>query len=78
MFGLNLLTINYTSMNYPELLGQIREYALAYYKTHADDRLIYHDKGHTEDMVAAAMQIGNHYQLNDRDYFFCTMRSMVP
>jgi len=56
-------------MNYPELLRHIREYALAYYKTHANDKLIYHDKGHTEDMVAAAMQIGNHYQLNDRDFF---------
>jgi predicted metal-dependent HD superfamily phosphohydrolase len=56
-------------MNYPELLGKIKEYALAYYKTHKDDRLIYHHKGHTEDMVAAAMQIGNHYHLNDRDYF---------
>lgn len=56
-------------MNYPELLRHIREYALAYYKTHTNDKLIYHDKGHTEDMVTAAMQIGNHYQLNDRDFF---------
>jgi hypothetical protein len=56
-------------MNHPELLRQIREYALAYYKTHADEKLIYHDKGHTEDMVNAAMEIGNHYQLNDRDFF---------
>ncbi|MES2064992.1 MAG: Pycsar system effector family protein [Bacteroidota bacterium] len=56
-------------MNHPELLRQIREYALAYYKTHADEKLIYHDKGHTEDMVSAAMEIGNHYQLNDRDFF---------
>jgi hypothetical protein len=56
-------------MNYPELLRHIREYALAYYRTHADEKLIYHDKEHTEDMVSAAMQIGNHYQLNDRDFF---------
>ncbi|MGY4537357.1 putative metal-dependent HD superfamily phosphohydrolase [Mucilaginibacter sp. UYNi724] len=56
-------------MNYPELLHQIREYALSYYKAHGDDKLYYHDKGHTEGMVAAAMQIGNHYQLNDRDFF---------
>jgi hypothetical protein len=56
-------------MNYPELLRHIREYALAYYKTHTNDKLVYHDKGHTEDMVTAAMQIGNHYQLNDRDFF---------
>lgn len=56
-------------MNYPELLRHIREYTLAYYKTHTNDKLIYHDKGHTEDMVTAAMQIGNHYQLNDRDFF---------
>lgn len=56
-------------MNYPELLRHIREYTLAYYKTHTNDKLIYHDKGHTEDMVTAAMQIGNHYQLNDRNFF---------
>ncbi|MES2266863.1 MAG: Pycsar system effector family protein [Bacteroidota bacterium] len=56
-------------MNYPELLHQVREYALSYYKTHGDDKLIYHDKQHTEGMVGAAMQIGNHYQLNDRDFF---------
>ncbi|MBB5394985.1 Pycsar system effector family protein [Mucilaginibacter sp. AK015] len=56
-------------MKYPELLRQIREYALAYYKTHADAKLVYHDKAHTEGMVAAAAQIGNHYQLTDRDFF---------
>jgi predicted metal-dependent HD superfamily phosphohydrolase len=56
-------------MNYPELLRQVREYTLAYYKAHADDKLVYHDKQHTEDMVTAAMQIGNHYQLSDRDFF---------
>ncbi|QHS56643.1 HD domain-containing protein [Mucilaginibacter sp. 14171R-50] len=56
-------------MKYPELLRQIREYALAYHKTHADAKLVYHDKAHTEGMVAAAAQIGNHYQLTDRDFF---------
>ncbi|MDB5126526.1 Pycsar system effector family protein [Mucilaginibacter sp.] len=56
-------------MNYPELLRQVREYTLAYYKAHADSKLIYHDKQHTEDMVTAATQIGNHYQLSDRDFF---------
>jgi predicted metal-dependent HD superfamily phosphohydrolase len=56
-------------MNYPELLRQVREYTLAYYKAHADDKLVYHDKQHTEDMVRAATQIGNHYQLSDRDFF---------
>jgi predicted metal-dependent HD superfamily phosphohydrolase len=56
-------------MNYPELLRQVREYTLAYYKAHADGKLVYHDKQHTEDMVTAATQIGNHYQLSDRDFF---------
>ncbi|GGG99862.1 Pycsar system effector family protein [Mucilaginibacter phyllosphaerae] len=56
-------------MNYPELLQKVRDYALQYYKKHADDRLVYHDKEHTEGMVTAAAQIGNHYQLNDRDFF---------
>ncbi|MBD1362307.1 phosphohydrolase [Mucilaginibacter sp. ZT4R22] len=56
-------------MNYQNLLKQVNEYVLAYYKTHADPRLVYHDKQHTENMVNRAIEIANHYQVNDRDYF---------
>jgi HD superfamily phosphodiesterase len=51
------------------LLKQVSEYVLAYYKTHADPRLVYHDKQHTENMVNRAIEIANHYQVNDSDYF---------
>jgi predicted metal-dependent HD superfamily phosphohydrolase len=56
-------------MNYQNLLKQVNEYVLAYYKTHSDPRLVYHDKRHTENMVNRAIEIANHYQVNDRDYF---------
>lgn len=56
-------------MNYTGLFNKIKDYALLYYKTHADERLVYHDLQHTENMLAASTQIGNHYQLNERDFF---------
>jgi predicted metal-dependent HD superfamily phosphohydrolase len=64
-----LLAYNQTIMNYSQLLKQISEYALTYYHTRADSKLLYHNKRHTEDMVEAATQIANHYQLNDHDRF---------
>ncbi|TFF39163.1 Pycsar system effector family protein [Mucilaginibacter psychrotolerans] len=56
-------------MNYQQLIKQVSEHVLAYYKTHGDPRLVYHDKKHTESVVARATEIANHYQVNDRDYF---------
>jgi predicted metal-dependent HD superfamily phosphohydrolase len=56
-------------MNYQHLLKQVNEYVLAYYSAHADPRLIYHDLKHTETVANRAIEIANHYQLNDRDYF---------
>ncbi|MBL4675395.1 MAG: HD domain-containing protein [Mucilaginibacter sp.] len=56
-------------MNYTGLLNKIKDYALLFYKTHADDRLVYHNIEHTENMLAASTQIGNHYQLNESDFF---------
>ncbi len=56
-------------MNYEKTLEQIREYVLAFFKTHADERLTYHNAAHTESVVANAIQIANHYQLNDEDFF---------
>ncbi|RFZ90761.1 phosphohydrolase [Mucilaginibacter conchicola] len=56
-------------MNYTGLLNKIKDYALLYYKTHTDERLVYHDIEHTQNMLAASTQIGNHYQLNERDFF---------
>lgn len=56
-------------MNYQALLKQASEHVLVYYRNHADARLTYHDKKHTESVVKRTMEIANHYQVNDRDYF---------
>jgi HD superfamily phosphodiesterase len=56
-------------MNYQQLLQQAQDYVLNYYKTHNTDSLIYHNLQHTKDVVAAATQIANHYQLSDSDFF---------
>ncbi|WCT11415.1 Pycsar system effector family protein [Mucilaginibacter jinjuensis] len=56
-------------MNYQQLLDQVCDYVLNYFKTHNTDNFIYHNKKHTEDVARAVTQIANHYQLNDRDFF---------
>lgn len=56
-------------MNYEKTLEQIRHHVLSFLKTHADKRLTYHNAAHTESVVASAIQIANHYQLNDDDFF---------
>ncbi|EHQ30612.1 Pycsar system effector family protein [Mucilaginibacter paludis] len=55
-------------MNYQQLIQQAQDYVLNYYRTHNTDNLAYHNLQHTEDVIAAATQIANHYQLNDQDF----------
>ncbi|QJD97041.1 phosphohydrolase [Mucilaginibacter robiniae] len=59
-------------MDYQRLLEQVKQHVLAFYKKHNNEQLTYHNRNHTEDVVHAVMQIGNHYQLNDRDFFIVT------
>lgn len=56
-------------MSYQQILEQAQDYVLNYYKTHDTSTLIYHNLDHTQDVVAAAIKIANHYQLNDEDFF---------
>ena len=56
-------------MDFHIQLEQVKQYVLGYFKTHTQKKLVYHDLGHTEDVVAASTQISNHYQLNDTDFF---------
>src|ERR1700753_1923037 len=56
-------------MNYQQLLEQVHDYVLAWYKKHDTSKLIYHNLQHTRDVVASATQIANHYQLDDHDFF---------
>jgi len=56
-------------MNYQQLLDKVKQQVLSYFKLRNNEDLLYHNRKHTEDVVAAAIQIANHYQLNDRDFF---------
>jgi len=56
-------------VNYQLLLEEVKHFVLLFFKNHDDKRFSYHNKAHTQDVVAAVNQIANHYQLNDEDFF---------
>ena len=56
-------------MNYLEILDQVRAHVASLFHINNDDRLIYHNLLHTEQVVKAVVKIGNHYQLSDEDFF---------
>lgn len=56
-------------MNYYTLLDEVKQYVTSFFHTHANDKLVYHNLVHTENVVNAAIEIANHYRLNDQDYF---------
>ncbi|WP_114940583.1 Pycsar system effector family protein [Mucilaginibacter endophyticus] len=56
-------------MKFQPLLEQVKQYVISYFDVHHDSDLIYHNLRHTKDVVAAATQIANHYQLSDEDFF---------
>jgi predicted metal-dependent HD superfamily phosphohydrolase len=56
-------------MNYQELLDQVQQHVLAFFKTHTDPKLVYHNQAHTERVVVSTVLIANHYQLNEKDFF---------
>lgn len=56
-------------MNYSNLLPELQAHIAEFFTAHDDVRFVYHNRKHTEMVVAAANQIGKHYQLDDRDFF---------
>ncbi|MEH3114296.1 HD domain-containing protein [Pedobacter terrae] len=56
-------------MNYKKLQEDVEKYVVDYFHTHSDPRLVYHNLEHTQEVVNAAQQIANHYQLNEQDFF---------
>ncbi len=56
-------------MKYKRLLEDVKEFVMDYFHTHHDEKLVYHNLEHTQDVVKATMQIANHYQLSDKDFF---------
>jgi len=55
-------------MDYKLLQSQVEQYVRNYFATHTDGRLFFHNLQHTQDVVRAAIQLGDHYQLNEYDY----------
>lgn len=56
-------------MNYKTLLEEVQNHVLEYFATHHDPKLVYHNLEHTQDVVKSTIQIANHYQLNEKDFF---------
>lgn len=60
-------------MNYQKLQDEVEKEVSNYFNTHSDPRLVYHNLEHTKEVVNAAQQIANHYQLNEEDFFVVTV-----
>lgn len=60
-------------MNYKQLQEDVEKHVGDYFHTHNDPRLVYHNLEHTQEVVNAAQQIANHYQLNEQDFFAVTV-----
>jgi predicted metal-dependent HD superfamily phosphohydrolase len=60
-------------MNYKQLQEDVKAHVSDYFHTHNDPRLVYHNLEHTKEVVNAAQQIANHYQLNEQDFFTITV-----
>lgn len=60
-------------MNYKQFQEDVKTHVGDYFHTHNDPRLVYHNFEHTQEVVNAAQQIANHYQLNEQDFFTVTV-----
>ena len=58
-----------STMNYFKLSKEVEEHVVKYFQSHRDSQLPYHNLDHTRGVVKAAMQIADHSQLNERDFF---------
>lgn len=56
-------------MQYREILDQLRAHVASLFHAHKDERFIYHNLHHTEQVVENTVRIANHYQLSDEDFF---------
>ena len=54
---------------YKRELKQVAHYVQSFFNAHSGVHLLYHNAEHTKAVVAAAEQIEEYYQLNDREYF---------
>ena len=59
-------------MDYHEISNKAQQYIDDFFENRISNKLPYHNKAHTEKVVAAVIKIANHYQLNDHDFFVVT------
>lgn len=62
-------------MDYQEILGQLKIHAVNLFYSNKDERFVYHNLTHTEQVVENVVKIASHYQLNDTDFFIVTAAS---
>src|SRR5215204_4631152 len=52
-----------------QVLEQAQEYVTHLYRNKVDPHFVFHNLGHTQQVVAAAKELGAHFNLNDDDLF---------
>jgi predicted metal-dependent HD superfamily phosphohydrolase len=52
-----------------QVLEQAQEYVTHLYRNKVDPHFVFHNLGHTQQVVAAAKELAAHYNLNDEDFF---------
>ncbi|TCC97361.1 Pycsar system effector family protein [Pedobacter psychroterrae] len=62
-------------MHYREILDQLRTHVAQLFHSSCDERFIYHNLDHTEQVVENVVNIANHYQLSDQDFFIVVAAS---
>ncbi len=62
-------------MNYLEILDQVKTHVENAFHSHSNTNLVYHNISHTEHVVKHAVEIANHYQLSDSDFFIVVSAS---
>lgn len=59
-------------MNYTELIDDVKHELIHFFKKHDNPGFIYHNRAHTEEVVAHVTEIATHYQLDEKDRFIVT------
>jgi predicted metal-dependent HD superfamily phosphohydrolase len=59
-------------MNYRNIIEKAENFVRTFVAEHQNLNIVYHRLMHTENVVAAAIEIAHHYNLSERDCFICT------
>lgn len=62
-------------MHYREILDQLKTHVATLFHSNTDERFIYHNLEHTEQVVENVIKIANHYQLSEKDFFIVVAAS---